>query len=336
MSAEIKVSIVVPCKNEERHIAGLIERIQGQVGIGSAFAIELLLVDGRSKDKTREIIEAAAAVHRNIKIIDNPAQVTPVAFNLGIKAASGRYICILGAHSRISPDYILSALAAIQETGADNVGGPWKAIGEGYWGAAISVAFQSPFSSGGAKSHDLAYQGFVDSVWGGFYKREVFDRIGLFDPVLVRNQDDELNFRLVMAGGKIYQTPKINYEYVCRNSLSGLWNQYYQYGYYKIYILRKHGRVASFRHLVPSVFVLALVFSGVGAALSAAFLAFFAAIVCTYVLLLVLASCVSCFTADRIRYLPVMPVVLATFHLAYGIGFVHGAGAFLSTRAHVR
>jgi len=322
---KVDISIIVPCRNEGRYITGLVERILAQKGAGNLFTFELLLVNGQSEDNTVAAIQEAAKGVENVRILENPARITPTAFNIGIKASSGQYICILGAHSRIAHDYIYTALRTIREIGSDNVGGPWRAVGEGYWGRAIALAFQSSFSCGGARSHNLNYRGLVDSVWGGFYKREVFDTIGYFDENLVRNQDDELNFRLVMAGGKIFQTPDIKYEYVCRATINSLWQQYFQYGYFKAYVLRKHHRPAAVRHLVPSAFVLIVLVLGVATLFSADAFRIFLFVSAVYLALLVWFSVYICLRLNRAVYLIAMPLVFAVFHFSYGLGLLWGA-----------
>lgn len=324
MSRHIDVSVIVPCRNESRHIGELINRVLQQKGAGTEYTFELILVDGKSDDDTLRKIATAAKDHPEIRIIHNNKQITPVAFNLGINAAKGEYICILGAHSRIAADYILAALNAIRSTKTQNVGGPWHAIGEGFIGSAIALAFQSPMSSGGALSHSLEYEGCVDSVWGGFYPRTVFEKIGLFDEYLVRNQDDELNFRLILSGGTIYQTPKIKYEYVCRDTLRKLWTQYYQYGFYKVYILKKHKRLASIRHAVPAIFLLSIICLAILGLTDPWFFYGVYACIGLYLFVLIVGAIHICSTSGRWRYFMVLPVVLASFHLPYGLGFIFG------------
>ena len=221
----VDLSVIVPCRNEAAHITETIERLLRQQGLNSEYSGELLFVDGLSDDGTRGILESYAQ-RGVLRVIDNPRRTTPCAFNIGIQEARGARICIVGAHARIADDYLRQCLIASRSTGADNVGGPWCASGAGATGEAIALAFQSPVAVGGARSHDPAYAGPVDSVWGGCYARDVFDRIGYFDEELVRNQDDELNLRLVRAGGRIWQTPAIRYAYVVRDTFSGLFRQY--------------------------------------------------------------------------------------------------------------
>src|SRR6185503_8328208 len=145
--------------------------------------------------------------------------------------------------------------------GADNVGGPWVAEGRGRGGKAIAAAFRSPFCSGGGKAHDPHYEGEVDTVYLGCWARATFDRAGLFDPNLVRNQDDEFNFRLRRMGGRVWQSPRIKSTYTPRASLSALFRQYIQYGFWKVAVVRKHRALASWRHVVPALFVSSIMIS---------------------------------------------------------------------------
>ena len=139
------------------------------------------------------------------------------------------------------------------------MGGPWVARGKGRIGRAISAAFQSSFATGGARGHDPNYSGPVDTVYLGCWPREVFDRIGMFDEELVRNQDDEFNLRLTRSGGKIWQSTRIKSWYHPRETLRQLFSQYVQYGYWKVRVMQKHTLPASLRHVIPACFILVLI-----------------------------------------------------------------------------
>jgi hypothetical protein len=178
--------------------------------------------------------------------------------NAAIRAARGEIIIRMDAHTEYAPDYIRRCVETLRQTGADNVGGPWVAKGEGCISRAVAEAFQSPFSVGGARSHVLEHEGLVDSVYLGCWRRETFERFGYFDEELVRNQDDEHNLRIVRDGGKVWQNPEIKSWYRPRGSLSALFRQYMQYGYWKVHVIQKHKLPASWRHLVPGAFVLTL------------------------------------------------------------------------------
>ncbi len=207
-----------------------------------------------------------------------------------------------------------------------------RAQGHGYTGEAIALAFQSQFAVGGARSHALNYEGLVDSVWGGFYRREVFDRIGHFDEQFVRNQDDELNLRLVRSGGTVWQSTSIRYTYHCRDSLRGLFRQYRQYGYWKVRVIQKHRIPASVRHLVPGTFVLGLGALTVAAPFSSVARISWVALALGYASVVVLASAWTCRLRKDWKCLPIMPFVFAVYHFGYGLGFLQGGMDFLLLR----
>jgi GT2 family glycosyltransferase len=217
----------------------------------------------------------------------------------------------------------------MSDTHADNVGGPWKAEGNGYIGKAIALAFQSPYAVGGAMSHNLDYEGPVDSVWGGFYKAEVFSIVGYFDEELVRNQDDELNLRLNRAGLKIWQSPLIRFSYICRDSLVKLFQQYSQYGFWKVRVMRKHRLPASMRHLVPGGFVGSMLLLSLFSLISPRARLLLATLSCLYIGSNLIASLITCRRPKDWKYLPVMPFVFGSYHFGYGWGFLRGLVDFL-------
>jgi succinoglycan biosynthesis protein ExoA len=220
-------------------------------------------------------------------------------------------------------------LAVLQSTGADNVGGPWQARSRGYLQSAIALAFQSPFSSGAAGSHRLAYEGPVDSVYLGCWRKETLLRLGLFDEELVRNQDDELNLRLIRAGGRIWQSPEIRSWYYPRSSLRSLFTQYMQYGYWKVRVIRKHRLPASIRHLVPGGFVACLLALALAAPFAQWTRWVLAALLGLYTCANLSASLITGHRPGHWRYLPVLPPVFAAYHFGYGWGFLRGVVDFL-------
>lgn len=332
----VDVSIIVPCRNEEKYIKKIIHRIINQKGAGTLFSFELLIIDGKSEDNTINLIKEKIEENVNIKLITNEKRITPAAFNLGIKEASGKYICILGAHAEIAEDYIINCLTTIKKIGAENVGGPWIAEGQNYIGKAIAIAFQSPFATGGAKGHRVKYEGYVDTVWGGFYKREVFDNIGLFDEELVRNQDDELNYRLVKSGGRIWQTPSIRYSYYCRNSIKLLFLQYVQYGYWKVRVIQKHRLPASIRHLVPGIFVSTLILFTLLSFFSTLFLKVLVGTILLYIIAILILGFFTSKGIKNIKFWPALTIIFPTFHFGYGLGFLKGILDFLVMKKHLR
>jgi glycosyltransferase involved in cell wall biosynthesis len=334
------VTVVVPCRNEARHIAACVYSLLAQQEPPGGY--EIIVADGLSDDGTRSILETISAEASVLRVIDNPMRITPCGMNCGIKAARGRWVAIMGSHNRYAPDYLLRCWEAAERSGADNVGGAMFTEAEGLLPRAIAASHHSAFSVGGARWHDTAYEGPADTVFGGFYRREVFDRIGLFDEELVRNQDDELNLRLTRTGGKIWQTPLVKSWYQPRKSLSALFSQYTQYGYWKVRVIQKHRLPASWRHLVPVTFVLGVLVPAL--ALMIGLLGVMMGVWPRFVLEasgVCLAACLGGYAfaslsasfltakANDWSLLPVLPLVFFCYHWGYGYGFLRGTWDFL-------
>ena len=323
------VSVIVPCRNEVRHIATFLECMLRQE---RPFKIEILIADGLSDDGTRDIIHRYSEKHPEVRVLDNPDRVVSAALNAAIKASKGEIIIRADVHTEYASDYLLKCVDVLERTNADNVGGPWIARGDGFLSTVIATAFQSPFCVGGAHGHDPNYEGIVDTVYLGCWRRGIFDRIGLFDSTLVRNQDDELNLRLTRCGGKVWQSAKIRSWYRPRSSLSALFRQYSQYGFWKVRVIRKHGTPASWRHLVPACFVLTNIFLpmlSIAALFMNCSLAACAAVYAWLAMtVLYLVGCLWAALGVLRRYgwkiAVCIPLVIGVYHFAYGIGFVLG------------
>ena len=323
------VSAVIPCRNEHGHIEACVRSVLGQQAVPGGF--EVIVADGMSDDGTREILAELARENPRLRVIDNPARTTARGMNIGIQHARGEFIAIMGAHNQYAPDYLRASLEVSRATGADNVGGSMVCRGETWLQQAIASAHHSPFSVGGARWHNVSYEGPADTVFGGFYRRAVFARIGPFDETLLRNQDDELNLRLTLSGGQIWHSPAIRSCYCPRAGLRALFRQYLQYGYWKVPVMKKHRRPASLRHLVPGVFVLGLAGLPLAALFYRPLIFFWLALVAAYG---VANLCAATATAAQSgwRFLPVLPLVFGCYHFGYGIGFVRGVIGFLILR----
>jgi glycosyltransferase involved in cell wall biosynthesis len=315
------VSVLIPVRNEGRSIAACLDGILAQDYPRDR--MEVIVADGMSTDETRDILASYAARDGRIHVIDNPCGIVSTGLNATVARAAGEVILRMDAHTEYASDYIRQCVAVLGETSADNVGGPWIAQGEGYVGRAIAVSFQSPFAVGGARGHDPHHEGPVDTVYLGCWPRDLFARIGNFDEELTRNQDDEFNLRLTRAGGKIWQSPRIRSWYRPRGSLTALFRQYAQYGYWKVRVIRKHKLPASVRHLVPALFVSALVVLTLAAPFCQAALWLGAALLSCYLSAVVAASVLTCRKAGW-DLLPILPAVFACYHFGYGYGFLRG------------
>ena len=267
-----------------------------------------------------------------VRIVDNPELTTPSGLNYALDRATGEVVIRMDVHTSYAPDYIRVCVETLERTGADNVGGPARTRAHGYVQNANSLAYHSFFSVGGARFHDVDYEGEVDTVVYGCWRREVFDRIGRFDTALVRNQDDEFNLRLKRAGGRIWQNPNIRSWYFPRARLRDLFKQYRQYGYWKVSVIRKHRRPGAWRHLVPGALLIAAGLSIMVALFWPPAIWVLVAAVGFYLLTSVTVSMVVCRHHSHWRYLPIMPLVFASYHLGYGIGFLEGLAALLARR----
>jgi len=326
----LTVAVVVPCRNEVRHIEAVIRSILSQDCTG--LQLEILIADGASTDGTREILDRITATHPQVRIIHNPAGYVSTGLNLAIAAARSEIIVRMDAHTSYAPDYIRQCVAALLETGADNVGGPARTQATTLIQRAIAAAYHSRFACGGARFHDISYEGYVDTVTYGCWYKSTLERLGLFDEALIRNQDDELNFRITRAGGKVWQTPKIVSWYHPRGSLAALFRQYFQYGFWKVAVIRKHGMPAAFRHLLPAAFVLSVLALSLGSLLMVSSRTriageISAALLATAVIPYTIAAvCSAAFLIPRHGFLvsALSPLVFATYHVSYGSGFLRG------------
>lgn len=328
------LSVIVPCRNERGAIDAFLAAVRAQVPVPGGF--EVIIADGSSDDGTRARLDDLARQDARFLVIDNPARTVSAGLNLAIRRARGEVIARLDVHSEYAPDYLLRCVEELGRTGAANVGGPARTRAAGYFQRANAAAYGSAFAVGGARFHDESFEGNVDTVPYGCWRRETLERLGGFDESFIRNQDDELNLRIVRGGGTIWQTPRIRSWYWPRSGPVALFRQYFQYGYWKVRVLRKHRLPASWRHLVPGVavagglvlLVLAPWFPAAGVLFAAA---------CGGWLLLALAAAVQAGRRTRDwAVVPALPLVFALYHVAYGAGFLLGLADAASGRAATR
>ena len=319
------VSVIVPCRNERRYIERFCAGVLAQQ-LPPGWQLQLVIADGDSDDGTRELLQQLNARDPRINWIANPARIVSPGLNAALKVAEGEIIVRMDVHTDYASDYIAQCLALHAETGADNVGGPWHAVPDAEAGAmqhAVAAAFQSRWVAGGAMSRRLDFDGWVDTVYLGSWPRQTFERFGGFDEQLVRNQDDEHNLRIVKGGGKVWQSSRIRSTYRPRATLSQVFRQYLQYGYWKPFVMKKHGQAASLRHLVPSLFVAALAVLAVPALFGetwplVALLALYGAAV------LAMTLGVWQQQGSPVSVVLRIPAVIAAYHLGYGIGSLAG------------
>lgn len=324
----MKVSIVIPIYNEEQYIEACLDSVLNQDYEGE---LEILLVDGGSTDKTREIVARYMEGYKHIRLLHNPKRIAPSAMNIGVQNSEGELIIRMDAHADYAYDYISKCVEWSLKTSADNVGGPALARGRGYWGQAIEYAHYSPFGLGGADFRTGTCEGYTDTVFCGAFRREVFDKVGLYDERLVRNQDIELNSRIIASGGKCYITPEIKCTYYCRSNLKDLWQQNYNNGLWSIYTTRVAKSALSLRHFVPLLFVSGLIISLLLMILGWTILSKWAwylglpFILCagSYILAASFFS-VKIAWKQGVKYFPALLAVFATLHVSYGWGSIKG------------
>ena len=252
--AEPKVTIICPVYNEERYISTCIESIIAQDYLKEA--MEVLFVDGRSKDNTAEIIKAYSRRAPYIRLLDNEHHTVPYALNKGIRKSDGDVVIRIDGHCTYPSDYVSTLVRYLYSLEADNVGAVWNTVPARDTAIchAIAIASSHPFGVGNSR-HKIGASDIMlaDTVPFGCYRRDVFDRIGLFDTDLTRNQDDELNARLTNHGGKIYLIPQLVINYTARDTIGKMSRMYYQYGLYKPLVNKKLGSPASMRQFFPLI-----------------------------------------------------------------------------------
>ena len=253
------VSVIVPCRNEKNHIEDCIRSILGQKSPHGE--IEFIVVDGMSDDGTRDILNRIMKEDSRLKVVDNPRRITPCARNIGIREANGQYIAILDAHTVYASSYIPTCIELLEEhPEVCCAGGPIISVGKGLFGRATAAAMSHPLGVGNAKHRFPNYEGYAEGACFPVFRKEIFEKVGLFDEDLVRNQDDEFNFRVALSGGRVFLSPRAQCTYYVRESPRQLLWQFFQYGCYRIIVLKKHRLSISLRHFVPVVF-----FSAMGA-----------------------------------------------------------------------
>jgi succinoglycan biosynthesis protein ExoA len=318
-----RISVIAPMLNEAEHVDGLAGDIAAQDWDGE---LEVLVADGGSSDGSVARLRAAAArAGLDVVVLENPERSVSHALNRCIRAASGDLIIRVDCHSRYPSDYVRRCALAAEETGAENVGGMLVPVGRTLMERAVAAALDSAFGGIGWTRHQTDERREVDTVTFGAYRREVFDRAGLFDEELVRNQDDEFNLRLRRAGGRVVLDPSIRVYYTPRGDFRRLFRQYYEYGRWKAPVMRKHGRPTSARSLAPGAFVLGLAALIPLSAWHPHAAALLALKVSAYVALAV-GFGIAGLRRRREPWtlLPRIIAVFPTMHLAHGIGMIAG------------
>jgi len=319
-----KVSVIVPMRNEQDHIAKCLGSLLAQSYPTSSY--EVIVVDGRSSDLSKELVESVCAEHSNLRCLDNPAAIAPCAMNIGIRRARGEIIIRADGHNVYPPDYIENCVRCLEATGADNVGGPWITVPANNSIGARLVAgiLTSSFGVGDSKFRTGSIEGYVDTVPFGAFRRELFGRIGMYNEKLVRNQDVDLNARIRKSGGKIYQTPKLTTEY---HPVAGFWQFIaltFRTSQWHFFSCKENGSSLRLRHYAPVLFVAVISILLVATPLSYRFLVALLALVVIY---FITGTVMINFSGGKhqplIRF--TLPFACFCFHISYGLGTLAGA-----------
>lgn len=309
------VTIAIPCFNEEKYIEGCLEDVFAQDY--PAGSMEVLVGDGMSTDRTREVLARMAQRHPGrLRVIDNPRRLQAAAMNAMVAQARGEIVIRLDVHCRYASDYVRQCVTVLEQTGAQNVGGAQRAAPQTWFQRAVCAALDSPLAVGGAKYRDPENEGYVDTVFLGAFRRKIFDVVGGYDPNAITNEDAELNQRILAAGGRVYLSKKIVVRYFPRDSFRGLARQYFRYGKGRARTLLKHRTLPTPRPLIPFLTVL----GGATLLLTSPWQPFAPAAFGLY-------GAVSSLEAVRVSrrhglgYAPVVALIFPVLHVSHGIGF---------------
>ena len=312
-SRMVSVAVVIPARNAGLLLVDCVAHVHRQ----SRNADEILIVIGPSTDTTRRVAEGLRG--GVVRILENPAGDRASALNAALRATHSEILAMVDAQSLIAPDYLEQALAVLDRSSCDIAGGPMRPRGVSAVGRAFALALTSRFGIGDSQFHQASRAGPADSVYLGIYRKSVFERIGAYNPALLRTEDDDLNARAREAGFRIWLDPAIRSVYLCRNDLRSIWRQYLGYGYWKVALATVCPGALRPRHAVPAVFVLTI---AAGAAVS----------VVAWPPTLPLLMAIYLSTAWSVAFrLPgqtqarlLFPVATAVMHLAYGCGTIAG------------
>ena len=311
------VTIAMPCLDEEAYIEDCVRSAQAQDWPRDQF--EILVADGMSMDASREILSRLAAQDDRIHVIDNTARIQAAGLNECIRRARGEVIVRMDVHADYPPDFVRKCVEALDRTGADNAGGAARPRARTFFQRCVAAALASPLAIGGSRYRDAEADGFVESVWPGAFRRDVFRRVGMFDSHAITNEDAELNQRIVDAGGRVYLSRDIVVHYYPRGSMRSLARQYFKYGRGRARTLLKHGRFLSLRPALPFLWLAseaALLATSPWHPLGAWSLAVYA--------LVTGAEAVRVGRREGVAAIPTVWSIFPIMHVSHGAGFAAG------------
>lgn len=285
--------------------------------------IEVCVVDGNSTDASCDLVKEFSQSHPGVNLFSNPDRITPKSLNIGIKAAKGEVVIILGAHTKVKENFISKNIKNMREKSVLCVGGTQINQGDSYVQQAIGNAMSSPFGIMSAPYRFRKTAGYVDTVVYAAYHKSLFDEVGYFDDKKIISEDAEFNWRIRKAGHKIYFSPEIISYYYPRKNIIRLLRQFFRYGIFRVNVVKKHSDALKLLHLIPAVFVLCLGSTAFLSFFSKGFRSMFLVLSVLYTLYLIVAS-VSSAKKSGWKYFPVLPVAFMTMQISFGAGFLLG------------
>jgi glycosyltransferase involved in cell wall biosynthesis len=318
------ISVVLPVRNEAKFIADLLRAVFAQDY--PAERLEVVVADGMSTDGTRAILERAQAEYPGLIVVDNPRRIVSTGLNLAVGRAKGDIIIRIDGHAVIARDFVtanVALLAAHPE--AWSVGGPIQHAATTIFGHAVALAMAHPIGVGNARHRYPDFEGYVEGAQFPAIRRWVFDRIGLFDEGLVRNQDDEFNYRIARAGGRIYVSPRVQYSYFVRERIPQLFKQYFQYGFWRIPVIEKHRRPTTLRQMAPTLFYVACVVMAIAGWWWG--LPVLAGILPVLYAASLMSAGAAAVRRNSLKVSMWLPVAIATMHAGYALGLGYGLAA---------
>jgi cellulose synthase/poly-beta-1,6-N-acetylglucosamine synthase-like glycosyltransferase len=316
------VTVAMPCLNEEGHIEHALHDVLEQDYPHDR--LEVIVADGGSRDHTRDILHRIEAEDARVHVVENPGRIQAAGLNAAIRAAHGEIIVRMDVHADYAPDYVHKCVEVLERTGADNVGGAARPRAETRFQRALCAALGSPAGVGGSKYRSAENEGFVESVFNGTFRRQLFEEIGLYDEGAVVNEDAELNQRILEHGGRIYLSREIVAWYYPRGTLRGLARQYFRYGRGRARTLLKHHGLPALRPMIPFFMV-------TGAALLLAVPPLHPLVPWAF------GAYAGGLTVEAVRVgrrvgawaVPLIFAIFVALHVSHGVGFATGLGHYL-------
>ena len=321
------VSIIVPCRNEERFILKCLRSIK-LFKLPEKVKIEILVVDGRSTDRTLKIIKKVIARNPSIRLLDNPGITQSSALNIGLSAARGGRIMRLDAHTLYPPDYLEKCYETAVRTKADNVGGICitEPGGRGYQAQLVQALTTHKFGVGNSGFRTSAKEGPKDTVPFGFFDRKVFYKIGLFDERLIRAQDYEFNRRIIALGGVVWLNPKIKSRYFNQKSISDFYcKQFLKEAPYNAYMWYLAPYSFTPRHAITGIFTTGVLGGIMFAPLFPVAIGIpFAGVMSLYFILAIFSSIQQTIRYKKLMHLFILPFAFFFYHFIHGLGLLTG------------